>query len=57
MPLSDRDGLYKDCLRQFNDFFYHLHSHQEMSFYERARIFANSRLASKSNGGVPQVKN
>ncbi len=57
MPLSDRDGLYNDCLRQFNDFFYNLHSHQEMSFYERARIFANSRLANKSNGGGPQAKN
>jgi hypothetical protein len=57
MPLSDRDGLYNDCFRQFNDFVYNLHSHEEMSFYERARIFANSRLASKSNGGGPQVKN
>jgi hypothetical protein len=57
MPLSDRDGLYNDCFRQFNDFVYNLHSHEEMSFYERARIFANSRLASKSNGGGPQAKN
>ena len=57
MPLSDRDGLYKDCLRQFNDFFYNLHSHEEMSFYERARIFANSQFANKSNGGRPQAKN
>jgi hypothetical protein len=57
MPLSDRDALYNDCLRQFNDFFYNLHSHEEMSFYERARTFANSQLANKSNGGGPQVKN
>jgi hypothetical protein len=57
MPLSDRDTLYNDCLRQFNDFFYYLHLHDEMSFYERARTFANSQLAHKSNGGGPRAKN
>jgi hypothetical protein len=57
MPLSDRDALYSDCLRQFNDFLYNLHSHDEMSFYERARTFANSQLANKSNGWGPQAKN
>ncbi len=57
MPMSDRDALYNDCLRQFNDLFYHLHLHEEISFYERARTFANSQLANKSNGGGPQAKN
>ena len=57
MPLSDRDALYNDCFRQFNNFIYHLHLHEEISFYERARTFTNSQLANKSNGGGPQAKN
>ena len=57
MPMSERDALYNDCFRQFNNFFYNLHLHEEISFYERARTFANSQLANKSNGGGPQAKN
>jgi hypothetical protein len=57
MPMSERDALYHDCFRQFNNFFYNLHLHEEISFYERARTFANSQLANKSNGGGPQAKN
>ena len=57
MPLSDRDALYSDCLRQFNDFFYNLHLHEEISFIERARTFANPQFANRSNGGGPQARN
>jgi hypothetical protein len=57
MPMSERDALYNDCFRQFNNFFYNLHLHEEISFYERARTFANSQLATKSNGGGPQARN
>ena len=56
MPMSDQDSLYKDCFKQFNNFFYNLHLHEEIAFYERARTFANSQLANKFNGGVPQAK-
>ncbi len=57
MPLSDRDALYNDCFRQFISFFYNLHLHETISFYDRARTFANPQLANKSNGGGPQAKN
>jgi hypothetical protein len=57
LPMSDRDALYNDCFRQFNSFFYNLHSHETISFYDRARTFANPQLANKSNGGGPQAKN
>jgi hypothetical protein len=57
MPMSDRDALYNDSLRQWNSFFYNLHLHETISFYDRARAFATEQLANKSNGGVPQAKN
>ena len=57
MTMSDQDPLYNDCLKQFNNFFYNLHLHEEIAFYERARTFANSQLANKFNGGVPQARN
>jgi hypothetical protein len=56
MPLSDRDALYNDSFRQFNSFFYNLHLHEIMSFYERARAFALQRSGNR-NGGAPQARN
>ena len=56
MPLSDRDPLYNDCFKQFNCFFYNLHLHEIMSFYERARAFAVQRQGNR-NGGAPQARN
>jgi hypothetical protein len=56
MPLSDRDALYNDSFRQFTSFFYNLHLHEIMSFYERARAFASQRQGNR-NGGAPQAKN
>jgi hypothetical protein len=56
MPLSDRDPLYNDCFKQFSSFFYNLHLHEIMSFYERARAFAVQRPGNR-NGGAPQARN
>jgi hypothetical protein len=53
-PLSNRDALYSDSLKQFNDFFYNLHLHEVINFYTRARNFAQS---SNYHGGGPQVRN
>ncbi len=56
VPLSDRDALYNDSLKQWNDFLYNLHLHKTINFYDRSRNFAT--LQSNSfNGGGPQVKN
>jgi hypothetical protein len=57
MPMSDRDALHNDSFRQFNGFFYNLHLHETISFYDRARTFAYPQYANKSNGGGPQAKN
>jgi len=56
MPMSNRDALYNDCLKQFNNFFYNLQLHEVISFYDRARDFATQQ-SNKGNGGGPQVKN
>jgi hypothetical protein len=56
MPMSNRDELYNDCLKQFNNFFYNLHLHEVISFYDRARNFATQQ-PNKGNGGGPQAKN
>ncbi len=54
VPLSNRVALYNDSFKQFNNFFYNLHLHEVISFYDRPRSYAqpNSNL----NGGGPQVK-
>jgi hypothetical protein len=54
--MSNRDALYNDCLKQFNNFFYNLHLHELISFYDRARSFATTQ-ANNFNGGGPQAKN
>ncbi len=56
VPMSDRDALYNDSLKQFNNFFYNLHSHEVINFHDRARSFATQQ-ANNFNGGGPQVKN
>jgi hypothetical protein len=56
MPMSNRDALYNDCLKQFNNFFYNLQLHEVISFYDRARDFATQQ-SKKGNGGGPQAKN
>jgi hypothetical protein len=56
VPMSDRDALYNDSLKQRNNFFYNLHLHETINFYDRARTFATQQF-NKSNGVVPQAKN
>jgi hypothetical protein len=56
MPMSNRDALYNDCLKQFNNFFYNIQLHEVISFYDRARDFATQQ-SNKGNGGGPQAKN
>ena len=53
MPLSNRNALYNDSLKQFNDFFYNLHLHATINFYTRARNFAQP---SNHHGGGPQAR-
>jgi hypothetical protein len=55
MPMSNRDALYNDCLKQFNNFFYNIQLHEVISFYDRARDFATQQ-SNKGNGGGPQAK-
>ncbi len=57
MPMSDKDALYYDCLQQYISFFYNLHLHETIVFYNRARGFASQRNVDNTNGGDPQVKN
>jgi hypothetical protein len=56
MPLSNRDSLYSDCLKQYNNFFYNIQLHEVINFYDRARGFATQK-SNKGNGGGPQAKN
>jgi hypothetical protein len=56
MPMSNRDALYNDCIKQFNNFFYNVQLHEQIIFYDRARDFATQQ-SHKGNGGGPQVKN
>jgi hypothetical protein len=56
MPMSNRDALYNDCFKQFNNFFYNMQLHEVISFYDRARDFATQQ-SNKSNGGGPQARN
>jgi hypothetical protein len=55
MPMSNRDALYNDCFKQFNNFFYNIQLHEVINFYDRARDFAQQ--SNKGNGGGPQAKN
>jgi hypothetical protein len=57
MPMSDRDALYNDCHRQWNNFFYNLDLHETMNFYERARAYATQQYGNRMNGGAPPAKN
>jgi hypothetical protein len=54
VPLSNRDALYNDSFKQFNNFFYNLHLHEVINFYDRARSYAQPN--SNPNGGVPQAR-
>jgi hypothetical protein len=56
MPMSNRDALYNDCIKQFNNFFYNVQLHEQITFYDRARDFATQQ-SNKGNGGGPQAKN
>jgi hypothetical protein len=55
MPMSNRDALYNDCLKQFNNFFYNIQLHEVIDFYNRARDFATQQ-SNKGNGGGPQAR-
>jgi hypothetical protein len=54
--MSNRDALYNDCFKQFNNFFYNLPLHEVIHFYDRARDLAFLQ-SNKGNGGGPQAKN
>jgi hypothetical protein len=41
VPMSDRDALYNDSLKQWNNFFYNLHLQETINFYDRAAYFRN----------------
>jgi len=57
MSTSNRDALYNDCINQFNNFYYNVHLHGLITFYDRARDYANQQSSNKGNGGGPQAKN